>query len=157
MNDMIYIEKKSVVSIPEVNGAVSDTWNINDKTTNAPSIRLVEELIPSVIIENNIYSTEETIIGFRINSDGSKQPVYRKFIDKSITGGSNRTIATIENMKDLIRYDGSVFKGTYPTSGNHENIYSMWTVVSRNKCNFVVETINTGRLVLTLEYTKTTD
>lgn len=45
---MKYIEKKSVVPIPPASGAVSDTWNINNKTTNAPSIRLVEELAEGV-------------------------------------------------------------------------------------------------------------
>jgi len=45
MNDMIYIEKKSVVSIPEVNGAVSDTWNVQNKKTNAPSLDLFKRTI----------------------------------------------------------------------------------------------------------------
>lgn len=45
MNDMKYIEKKSVVSIPEVNGTVSDTWNVENKKTNAPSLDLFERTI----------------------------------------------------------------------------------------------------------------
>ncbi len=45
MNDMKYIEKKSVVSIPEVNGAVSDTWNVQNKKTNAPSLDLFKRTI----------------------------------------------------------------------------------------------------------------
>lgn len=45
MNDMKYIEKKSVVSIPEVNGTVSDTWNVQNKKTNAPSLDLFKRTI----------------------------------------------------------------------------------------------------------------
>lgn len=44
MNDMKYIEKMSVVPIPPASGAVSDTINIEDKVTNAPSINLVQQM-----------------------------------------------------------------------------------------------------------------
>jgi hypothetical protein len=42
---MKFLQKKSIVEIPPVNGSVSDTLNVNDKVTNAPSMRLVEEMI----------------------------------------------------------------------------------------------------------------
>ena len=40
---MKYIEKVAVSKIPKINGSVVDTFNVEDKTTNAPSIRAVEE------------------------------------------------------------------------------------------------------------------
>lgn len=41
---MKYIQRKQVAAIPVV-GAVTDTWNVTDKTANAPSLRLMEPLI----------------------------------------------------------------------------------------------------------------
>ena len=48
---MRYLQKKAVSSIPPTRGSVADTWNIDDKTTNAPSIRLVEEQMDAKITE----------------------------------------------------------------------------------------------------------
>lgn len=45
---LIYLEKKSIAEIPPASGSVSDTLNVKDKITNAPSIRLVEDLIETV-------------------------------------------------------------------------------------------------------------
>ena len=42
---MKYIEKKSVVTIPPATGSVTDTLNIEDYRTNAPSLRLTIEMI----------------------------------------------------------------------------------------------------------------
>lgn len=42
---MKYIKKTSTAPIPPINGAVVDNLNVENKTTNAPSIRLVEEMI----------------------------------------------------------------------------------------------------------------
>ena len=42
---MKYIEKVAVSKIPKINGSVVDTFNVEDKTTNAPSIRAVEKYI----------------------------------------------------------------------------------------------------------------
>lgn len=39
---MKYIEKKSIAK--PITGEIVDTWNVDDKTTNAPSMRLVEEM-----------------------------------------------------------------------------------------------------------------
>lgn len=44
MSKVIYIEKKSVVPLEEAVGAVSDTLNVADKVTNAPSINLVQQM-----------------------------------------------------------------------------------------------------------------
>ena len=42
---MKFLQKKSIAEIPPATGSVSDTLNVTDKITNAPSIRLVQEMI----------------------------------------------------------------------------------------------------------------
>lgn len=42
---MKFLQKKSIAEIPPASGSVSDTLNVTDKVTNAPSIRLVQEMI----------------------------------------------------------------------------------------------------------------
>ena len=64
------IKKVSTAKVDPITGSVSDTYNITDKTKNAPSIRLTEEMID----KKNNYSTEEIVIGTWI--DG--KPLYRK-------------------------------------------------------------------------------
>ena len=41
---MKYIEKKSVVPLPQAVGSISDTINVEDKVNNAPSINLVQQM-----------------------------------------------------------------------------------------------------------------
>lgn len=41
---MIYLEKKSIVELPKTTGSISDTLNVEDKITNAPSINLVQQM-----------------------------------------------------------------------------------------------------------------
>lgn len=41
---MKYIERKTVVPLPEATGSISDTLNVEDKIKNAPSINLVEQM-----------------------------------------------------------------------------------------------------------------
>ena len=48
--------KKKNTTIP-INGKIVDTENVEDKTSNAPSMRLTEEMIKEK------YSTEEQVIG----------------------------------------------------------------------------------------------
>lgn len=43
-NDMKWIERKSIAPIEPATGAVSDTLNVEDKITNAPSINLVQQM-----------------------------------------------------------------------------------------------------------------
>lgn len=50
---MKYIEKKSIVPLPQANGTISDTTNITDKITNTYSARVIEEdLIETITNEN---------------------------------------------------------------------------------------------------------
>ena len=48
--------KKKNTTIP-INGKIVDTENVEDKTSNAPSLRLVKEMT------KDIYSTKEQAIG----------------------------------------------------------------------------------------------
>lgn len=51
--NMKYIEKKSIVPLPQANGSLSDTRNITDKVTNGYSARVIEEdLIETITNEN---------------------------------------------------------------------------------------------------------
>ncbi len=59
---MKYIQRKQVAAIPVV-GAVTDTWNVTDKTANAPSLRLIEPLrLPIAVRDiNPTYATSSSI------------------------------------------------------------------------------------------------
>lgn len=93
MNDMIYIEKKSVAPIPKVNGAVSDTWNVENKKTNAPSLDLFERTIidklPTlkkvVLWEND--DTNSSFTGQNINliTDDYEyiEVIYKQYADQT--------------------------------------------------------------------------
>ena len=48
---MKILQKKSTAEIPPINGAVVDTKNIQDKITNAPSLRLTNEMIEDKIMD----------------------------------------------------------------------------------------------------------
>lgn len=45
---MKYIKKKSVAQLPRLTGSIVDTWNVDDTTTNAPSMNLIKDLTGSV-------------------------------------------------------------------------------------------------------------
>ena len=79
------IKKVAVTPIPEINGSVVDTFNVEDKTTNAPSIRAVEEdLIKTITNENGtaikfhdgtmICHCRKTFTGVAINQTSSAMP-----------------------------------------------------------------------------------
>lgn len=94
---MKYIKKVSVSPIPEINGSVVDTFNVEDKTTNAPSIRAVEEKLT--------YSTEEKQIGYWI--DG--KPLYRKVYEgiTASSGGVTNADSNFAN-KDIVHRYGEI-------------------------------------------------
>lgn len=65
---MKYIEKKTMAEIPKATGSVSDTLNVEDKITNAPSIRLAEEMM-----SNNVdFSSELTNFNSKIKTKNVK-------------------------------------------------------------------------------------
>ena len=58
-----YIEKKSVTELEAITGSIVDTFNVNDKTTNAPSVNAVENYVGDNLAEvlmpkDTIYSTD---------------------------------------------------------------------------------------------------
>ncbi len=81
---MKIIEKKSIVSSPEINGSISDTWNIENKTTNAPSIDLIQR--------SSSYSTTETFTGkYWID----EKPIYRKVVEcGALPNAETKQVAT---------------------------------------------------------------
>ena len=107
--------------------------------------------------ENQIYSTDETVIGTWING----KPLYRKIIKTSVKQGVQK-IYDVSNMNldDIIRMNGSISQSEgsivhipYGTSSND------FAVVYYPKSSNQIE-INTstaGIVNIILEYTKTTD
>ena len=107
--------------------------------------------------ENQIYSTDETVIGTWI--DG--KPLYRKIIKASVNQGVQK-IYDVSNMNldDIIRMDGSISQSEgsivslpYGTSSND------FAVVYYPKSSNQIE-VNTSRagiVNIIFEYTKTTD
>lgn len=103
---MKIIEKKSVVPLPPTTGSISDTLNVDDKTTNAYSARVIDEM--------NTYSTEEKVVGTYIETDGTKKPIYRKEIGFNIpstatTSWTGEPFLTDTNIKKLLRRDAIVW------------------------------------------------
>ena len=107
--------------------------------------------------ENQIYSTDETVIGTWING----KPLYRKRIKASVKQGVQK-IYDVSNMNldDIIRMNGSISQSEgsivhipYGTSSND------FAVVYYPKSSNQIE-VNTSRagiVNIILEYTKTTD
>lgn len=147
---MKYIEKKSVAPIPPASGAVSDTWNVENKKTNAPSMSLVEEL--------HTYSTEETKIGTWING----KTIYRKVIKGTIP--NNVSIVQIDLTADtLIKDDISYISSSgFKVNRGHteEGIVQFDSTLNPNG-NLYFSTLSNdakGKMyTLIVEYTKTTD
>lgn len=132
------IIKKSVVEIPKATGSVSDTLNVEDKITNAPSINLVGQMTgipkdgiiayegdaipegyeevedPNLINHNNsVYSTDEIKIGTWI--DG--KPLYRKVVSVGGVGvedSAKRIPFTIDDLDYVVDMRGG---GTYLDKG----------------------------------------
>ena len=151
------IKKVAVSPIPEINGSVVDTFNVEDKTTNAPSVNAVENYIKA----QNTYSTEETFTG-KYWIDGKK--IYsRVFKNTSFTfNTAGAEIGSISNIDELvfhhitIRKEDGPFRRSGYISGNYyagiqidgAGIITIWGKDGNNV---------TGTVVLTVEYTKTTD
>ena len=107
--------------------------------------------------ENQIYSTNETVIGTWI--DG--KPLYRKIIKTSVKQGVQK-IYDVSNMNldDIIRMNGSISQSEgsivhipYGTSSNDFAV--VYYPKSSNQIE--VNTSSAGIVNIILEYTKTTD
>lgn len=150
--------KKKNTTIP-INGKIVDTENVEDKTSNAPSMRLVEEMT------KDIYSTKEQAIGTWI--DG--KPLYRKVINATptISNSSYQTISIKHNISDLKNvYKCNAF--LHNTGNTQTYILPAETSATQaigiseiNSTNIIMYSKNdtwSGWIAeIILEYTKTTD
>ena len=123
--------------------------------------------LPGVANRLPRYSTEEQIVGYWI--DG--KPIYQKSITvSSLVTGENSISHNISNLERTIKCDGTVMR-----NGDNYNFYlpivymdniTAWSIVitgiNQSSVNITVGSNFTGiyalsDLVLTLQYTKTTD
>lgn len=150
---MKYIIKKSISELPKINGSVVDTFNVEDKTTNAPSV--------NAIINMNTYTPEETQIGWWVKGDGRKVPLYRKLINGTITNSgmvilTDTTIDIMVNMYGTIAYTNGLHQiGGYA----NESYYSLlqFNYSSKQLMFYGASNYTDKSFKIFIEYTKTTD
>ena len=147
--------KKKNTTIP-ISGKIVDTENVEDKTSNAPSMRLVEEMT------KDIYSTEEQVIGTWI--DG--KPLYRKILSLTTPSTTNSTkIANFDKTFIIKNYYGNAFISAsnqlLPINFYFTDVYNIATYVVNNSGEIYMkigsEAYRNQQATLTIEYTKTTD
>lgn len=145
--------KKKNTTIP-INGKIVDTENVEDKTSNAPSLRLVKEMT------KDIYSTEEKRIGTWI--DG--KPLYRiiKEYDVSAKETQSNDISSIPydtifiNLgKSFNRWSDNTSSSIIWNTGDSDK-GNVW-INYEKKINIINSSNATRHYWITLEYTKTTD
>jgi membrane-anchored protein YejM (alkaline phosphatase superfamily) len=149
--------KKKNTTIP-INGKIVDTENVEDKTSNAPSMRLMEEMAKEK------YSTDEQVIGTWI--DG--KPLYRKTIVANFELPKQETN---KNYDKTIAHNISNFSKCIKASLAEQNGILCFpyltreggttTIINVDKNNVTIRTYNDNWTqrdwYITLEYTKTTD
>lgn len=150
--------KKKNTTIP-INGKIVDTENVEDKTSNAPSLRLMEEMT------KDIYSTEEQRIGTWI--DG--KPIYRKTIIDTTFRTDFYPIAN--NIKQFVNQYGYVQRKDYPKASQFINSragtdMSIQFLASNTEVGIQIDWGSNwknnysdmfDKIIITVEYTKTTD
>ena len=150
--------KKKNTTIP-INGKIVDTENVEDKTSNAPSLRLMEEMT------KDIYSTEEQRIGTWI--DG--KPIYRKTIVDTTFRTDFYFIAN--NIKQFVNQYGYVQRKDYPKASQFINSragtdMSIQFLASNTEVGIQIDWGSNwknnysdmfDKIIITVEYTKTTD
>lgn len=139
--------KKKNTTIP-ILGKIVDTENVEDKTSNAPSLRLAEEMT------KDIYSTKEQAIGTWI--DG--KPLYRKTIETTVNN-QQQTISLDFSIDKLKNVEGGLDNGNQviPIGYNDNTNYCCVFMQKSNKSLYYMSSWSSGTLYITLEYTKTTD
>lgn len=144
--------KKKNTTIP-ISGKIVDTENVEDKTSNAPSMRLVKEMT------KDIYSTDEQVIGTWI--DG--KPLYMKVVNLgNLPDTSSKFVPhNISDIGEVIISgfgDSGTTKIPLPFANPQGAQYSVQ--IACNLTDIIVDTKNnystyTGYAIL--KYTKTTD
>ena len=145
--------KKKNTTIP-INGKIVDTENVEDKTSNAPSMRLVEEMAKEK------YSTDEQVIGTWI--DG--KPLYRKtiisnfevpFVTQVTSYDIRHNISNIDKVVYAEMTDGLKHIPNLSMSGGTTTIdYVSSTMI---EIRYINDSWSQRNWYITLEYTKTTD
>lgn len=150
--------KKKNTTIP-INGKIVDTENVEDKTSNAPSMRLVEEMAKEK------YSTDEQVIGTWI--DGKQ--LYRKVINAkpTISNSSYQTISIKHNISDLknvykcnafLHNTGNIQTYILPVETSATQAIGISEINSTNIIMYSKNDTWSGWIAeIILEYTKTTD
>lgn len=116
----------------------------------------------SYMRENNIYSEEETIIGY-LTENNKKVPVYRKMIIMNNIKNSDVTSTeiNINNLKEIINFGGAFTRSDsmFPicfidaaTSFLSARVDDKSTLIIKVAWNAYIEKVR-----IVLEYTKTTD
>lgn len=108
--------------------------------------------------ENQIYSTNETVIGKWI--DG--KPLYRKVVQGKITSSTQSLFVVNENVETMVYLYGYDIAGNYNWSFNYAQGTSTYKSIFYNKGTDTVEfrsnTNSSGEtFTVIMEYTKTTD
>lgn len=98
--------KKKNTTIP-INGKIVDTENVEDKTSNAPSMRLMEEMMEAKIIwSGNLYVTNS----YQILNQALKENKLYIFVVKSLSSSYIEFIPYIYGAGNRLQhsyYDGS--------------------------------------------------
>ena len=129
--------------------------NLSDSYTST-----LTQSIANSYKSNNIFSTDETIVGKWINN----KPIYRKVIQLPAITTTNTDFTTatgITNMENLISVNGTVKMslGWVPLNFHNQN-NTQYSIVSwlQNNMNFTQRSwLKTTGGYAILEYTKTTD
>lgn len=144
--------KKKNTTIP-ISGKIVDTENVEDKTSNAPSLRLVEEMT------KDIYSKEEQVIGLI-----DDKLLYRKTIRGTAKKiNETYTIDTISDLKEVTDVRGTALAvGKYFTPFNtmlNTELQNILQVDAKTGAVLVLfgKAFLSNKYTAIVEYTKNTD
>lgn len=146
------IRKVSTAPIPSVDGAVVDTLS-GSSTTNAPSVRAVNEGLLDSYSTNEVKTNKKWING---------KPIYRKVFTGTTPSTNYTKFVDIPNLEKLVQGWGTVnISGndtTIPFVNLINNKYFYFYASSDGiYTHFSADTYGNKPFVFIAEYTKTTD